>query len=433
MIEILNQFSGASGQPIRLIAIILFIFGVLQCFFGYRIFKFWIAVCGFLTFGILGGLMSVFVLGSSGAGMFFGLLFAIGGAYISFKIYKVGVFTLCGLMGFLLTYILTQSIVLSIILGLGVGILSQFFVKPVIILSTSVSGGFTSAMSLLTILKVDSNSDSIVLSIVFSIGGILIQFALHKIETNTNPCLSKINSPKHKSITQRNPFSSCIKNKIKMDNLLVAKEVQGVTFDEVCQNLLEVLYSTKCLKTIMPFIDYILYFVSILSIGLSIFIFTEFNWINSTISVLLFVGILCFIKKKYIALAISFSLVTISRLMILASSLSILHHSQYSIPYYLIDTAIIGYVAFESIKYFVKSGEGILLKNAIQGLFQKQKHTSHTINTPLQSINEIKIMIRCPNCAALNSEVSKFCDSCGTILIIEKKAIDDTGNKDIDM
>ena len=431
MIEVLNKFSSMSGQSIKVIAIILFVLGILQCFLGYKIFKFWIAVCGFLIFGILGGLVSVFIIGSSGAGIFFGLLFAIGGAFISLKIYKVGVFTLCGVMGFSLAYILTQSIALSIFISLVVGILSLFFVKPVIILSTSVSGGFAAGMSLLIILKTDSDLARILLSVAFSIVGVLVQLALHKKATNSNSCFSKINSPQPKNLPLGNTFSSNIKNKIETDNSLVAKEATGLTFDEVCQNFLEVLYSFKGLKTIMPFIDYILYFVSFISIAISIF--TDFIWINSSVTVLLLVGALCFIKKKYIALTLSFLVVAISKLMMLANSLSTLQYSKYSIPYELIDTAIIGYIAFVSIKCFLKSDEGILLKTKLQNLFQKRNHTNHNTNTPPQSSNGIKIMIRCPNCSALNSETSEVCNSCESVLIVKNTAARDAETQDINV
>lgn len=431
MIEIINQFSSTSGQSIKLIAIILFIYGILQCFLGYKIFKFWIAVCGFLIFGILGGLVSVFIIGSSGAGIFFGFLFAIGGAYISLKIYKVGVFTLCGLMGFLFAYILTQIIALSIFISLVIGILSLFFVKPVIILSTSVSGGFAASMSLLIILKIDNDLASILLSVAFSIVGVLSQLALNKKATNSNSFFLKINLPHPKNFLTGNIISSNIKNKIKPDNSLLAKKVTGITFDEVCKNLLEVLYSFKFPKIIMPFIDYVLYFVSFISIATSIF--TDFIWINSSITLLLFVGILCFINKKYIALTLSFLVIAISKLIMLASSLSKIQYFKYSIPYELIDIAIISYIAFESIKYFLISDEGILLKNKLQNLFKKQKYTNHNTDTSPQSSNEIKIMIRCPNCSVLNSETCEICDNCGTLLTVEKKTVDDVGTQDINI
>ncbi|MBU3091917.1 TMEM198/TM7SF3 family protein [Clostridium sp. CM028] len=431
MIEILDQFSSTSGQSIKLIAITLFIFGILQCFLGYKILKFWIAVFGFLIFGMLGGLVSVFIIGSLGAGIFFGLLFAIGGAFISLKIYNVGVFTLCGLMGFLLAYMLTQSIALSIFTSLVVGILSIFFVKTVIILSTSVSGGFAAGMSLLIILKADSDLANILLSVAISIVGVLVQLTLHKNATNSNSCFSKINSSQPKSLPLGNTFSSNIKNIIEMDNSLVAKEATGVTFDEVCQNLLEVLYSFKVLKTIMPFIDFILYFVSFISIAISIF--TDFIWINSSVTILLLVGALCFINKKYIALSLSFVVITISKLIMLASSLPKIQHSKYSTPYELIDTAIIGYIAFESIKHLLKSDEGILLKNKLQNLFQKRNHTNHNTNTSPQSANGIKIMIRCPNCTALNSETSEICNSCESVLIVNDTAVNDAETQDINV
>lgn len=183
----------AISEVVRIIAAITFIFAALQCFLGYKLFKFWIAVCGFFTFGILGGIIGAMVAKNTGIAVFCGILFAILGAFAAYKLYKIGVFILCGFMGFILGYILTQSAALGIIMAVALGVLGVFFVKPVIIISTGISGGLLAGSSIATVFNINDSLVSIILGILFAVFGVLVQFATNKKVIDTNQQVSQNN------------------------------------------------------------------------------------------------------------------------------------------------------------------------------------------------------------------------------------------------
>lgn len=463
--SLFNELGSVFGELFIGLAIIAFIISILQCFFGYKLFKFWVAVTGFLTFGIIGGFAAGIAAENAGVGMFIGLACAVLGAFIAFKLYKVGVFLLCGSMGFLLGYILIENPIFALIFALVIGVLSVYFVKPVIILSTSISGGFTAGSSLCMIMGIDSGVPSILIGLALAVGGVLVQFAFAK--KSSGPITMPQGAPVHFAGGQNfnnnyqnlnnnyeNPdngypaanmpinenqgygaapraqglnlqssahaFSSKLKEKMENDNAAMASKTTGVTFDEACDNLLEVAYSSKVLKPIMPFIEYILYFLSFLIIVSSLSILSGFTLPSITITVLFFTGGLCFIKKKYTALTISFSLVTLFKVIRALRFLPMLKYSKLGFFYSLLELVVIGYFTFEAIKYFLKSEDGALLNKKIQGLFAPKAYPNHVPNMKPQQPNDVKIMVRCPSCGGLNSEDSRFCGSCGAKVLVER-------------
>ena len=135
MVEDPTGISGFASECIRVIAIVALVFTPLQCFLGYKLFKFWTAICGFFTFGIIGAAVTNVISKNVGTVMFVGIIAAFLGAFIAFKLYKVGSFILCAIMGFIIGYVLSQTVTLGIIISLILAVLSLFFVKPVIIIS----------------------------------------------------------------------------------------------------------------------------------------------------------------------------------------------------------------------------------------------------------------------------------------------------------
>ena len=450
---------GLISEGMKIIAAITFLFTALQCFLGYKLFKFWVAVCGFFTFGILGGVVSSTISGNAGMTAFIAILSALLGAFIAFKLYKVGVFILCGFMGFLLGYVLTRTVVLGIIMALILGVLSLFFVKPVIIISTSISGGLVAGTSLTRVLGIDSFATSIIIGVLFAIFGMLVQFATNKKTSNINQGNQQnninqqinetqgetvnnfsntqvklddtinhfsektsriVSSMKDSSMKSSSDFFAKVKNKIDIENSIVMKKAKGLTLDEVAVNLEEALYSIKTLQYIMPFVEYILYFVSLIAI---IYPFFMFNYlIDGNIALLLVIGILCFAKKKYNAIAIAFSLVTISKLVMIIKLIR-LPYSVYNFSTVLIDTAITGYISFIALKYFLESESAISFKNRLADLFKRQTINENNQTTIPHPENEVKGTVNCSNCGEMNKITDNFCKRCGVRLTEETKEI----------
>jgi len=462
-LSILEQLNSLFGDPtgiggfasegMKVIAAVTFLFAALQCFLGYKLFKFWVAVCGFFTFGILGGLLSSSISDEVGMAVFIGIISALIGAFIAFKLYKVGVFILCGFMGFLLGYVLTQSVTLGIIMALFLGVLSVFFVKPVIIISTSISGGLVAGTSLARVLGIDSFATSIIIGIMFAIFGILVQFSTNKKTRNINQPSNEsqigtvndfsnrqakfddtinqfsektsrmVSSVKDSSMKSSSELLEKLKKKIDIENSIVMGKASGLTLDEVSVNLKEALYSIEIFKYIMPFVEYILYFVSFLVIIYPLFMFNGI--LDGNITLLVVIAILCFAKKKYNAIAIVFSLVTISKLVMIIK-LRILSDPIYNLPSLLIDTAITGYISFIAMKYFLKSEGAISFKKKLVDLFKREAINENNQTTIAHPGNEVKGTVYCSQCGQINKITDNFCESCGVRLTkVTKKVTDE--------
>ncbi|MBW9150659.1 DUF4203 domain-containing protein [Clostridium estertheticum] len=427
MVEDPTGISGFASECMRIIAVVMFLFTSLQCFLGYKLFKFWVAICGFFTFGIMGGVVSNISSDNAGMLMLIVILSGLLGVFITFKLYKLGIFILCGFMGFLLGYVLTQSITLGIIMALVLGVLSVFFVRPVIIVSTSLLGGLIAGISLAKVLGISSFATSIIIGVLFAIFGMLVQFATNKKISNANEDNSQnntliVSSIKDSSMKSSSNFFAKEKNKIEIENLIVMEKASGLTLDEVAEDLEGALYSIKTLKYIMPFVEYILYFACFIVIIYPLFMAS--GLIDGNISLLLVIGILCFAKKKYNAIAIAFSFVTISKLVMIIMIIMI-PSSADKLPVVLIDTAITGFISFIALKYFFKSESVVNFKNRLVRLFNKQRIIQNKQRKKQHQENNVKEITYCWNCGEVNNITDNFCRNCGGRLSREIKQVTD--------
>jgi len=169
------------------------VFGILQCFLGYKLFKVWCGFIGFLVGGIIG-----LMLYASGvfagsiilqiAGFFIILLLACTGAYVAYRAYLVGVFIYAAVTAFLVFFILIGLITNTVNTGLiggfiaGVifGVIAVIFRRFWIIATTSVSGGITIGTSLMMITQSTESIWSILVPLLFIAAGFVIQYTTVK-------------------------------------------------------------------------------------------------------------------------------------------------------------------------------------------------------------------------------------------------------------
>ncbi|WP_243425387.1 TMEM198/TM7SF3 family protein [Intestinimonas butyriciproducens] len=131
------------------------IFGALECFFGYKLFRIMTAIVGFLVGGLIGAMVCAILVGEP-AGAFFGfLVFGALGSWLSFKLYKLAIFVLCFLLGGILGLGLglmsgdmEAAPLLIVFLGILLGVLGVVLTKPVIIISSALGGGISIGASL---------------------------------------------------------------------------------------------------------------------------------------------------------------------------------------------------------------------------------------------------------------------------------------------
>lgn len=172
------------GEMIRILGGIIFVLGLLDAFFGYKLFNMMLAITGFLV-GAIVGLMILINAGiditDRGALTTYILIGGIVGASLAGIFHKVGVFIVVGAMGIIIFLLATQNIQVSLVFGIICGIVGVFLEKYIIIIATALSGGGLAAIGIWFIGIAngdDINFGAIVWLI--GIGGMIFQFWLEK-------------------------------------------------------------------------------------------------------------------------------------------------------------------------------------------------------------------------------------------------------------
>ncbi|MBR2189636.1 MAG: DUF4203 domain-containing protein [Eubacterium sp.] len=154
----LPQISQIMERVMIGVAVIVLILSLLQCFFGYRMLRFWVTIIGFLVGFIGGGAFAAYasddpsailvVLAGLSAGVILG--------FLSFKLYLVGVFLYCGLLAAAVAYMIrfpegrwqNVKLVLMIVVFIAAGVLAVVIQRYFVIGVTAVSGGVSAARAL---------------------------------------------------------------------------------------------------------------------------------------------------------------------------------------------------------------------------------------------------------------------------------------------
>jgi len=189
--ELLNNFHGLDQgikNTLSAVGALTIIFGILQCFLGYKLFKFWCALIGFIVGAVLGLFVAATGIFSGSLavnliGLLVIILLAVIGAFAAFRLYLVGLFiyafTAAFVVGFYLLALITDSTIAGlyagIVAGLVLGIFAVIYHRFWIILTTSVSGGMTIGTSLIMVLQSSDSFWIFLLPPVFIIAGFIVQ------------------------------------------------------------------------------------------------------------------------------------------------------------------------------------------------------------------------------------------------------------------
>lgn len=165
------------------------VIALVQCFFGYKLIRIWIALLGSVIGGLIGAVMGVL---SDGASMLvvFMLIGMVLGGFLAYKVCMLGVFyvgfmggALIGTgLGILLDMqtgsIGSGCIGMAFIVGMVCGVCSLLLAKPVIIVLTVLPAVVELAGISSIVFK--STEIGIFLGLLFAIGGIWFQFKDNK-------------------------------------------------------------------------------------------------------------------------------------------------------------------------------------------------------------------------------------------------------------
>lgn len=162
---------------------VLLISALLACFFGYRLRKFCVAVTGFSA-GLIIGFFVGALIGGPAAGIAAALILAVILALLAFKLYKTGIFLMTAIYTFSAVLMIPDGgntvtgaliAVLAFIAAIVAGCLSLKFLRPVLIASTSIGGGFQLAAAITLLFSAAPQWLFPALGCVFAILGIWVQ------------------------------------------------------------------------------------------------------------------------------------------------------------------------------------------------------------------------------------------------------------------
>jgi len=189
--EFLSSLEGmeqAAKDAFSVVGVFICIFGLLQCFLGYKLFKFWCSVIG-LIFGCFVGLIIVssgLFSGSTGinfVGILLVILLAITGSLLAYRAYIVGLFIYAFGAAFSIAFSLlafvTDSIpvglIAGVIAGITLGIIAVRHSRFWIITATAVSGGLSVCVGIMLIMQTTNIHWGFLLPPILIITGFIVQ------------------------------------------------------------------------------------------------------------------------------------------------------------------------------------------------------------------------------------------------------------------
>lgn len=176
--NILSPF-GITNIP-NITLFISLVLAIIQCFFGFKVIRFWISILGFLL-GAAGGYGVVFsITGNATYGLLGGIICALLLSVLAYRVYLSAVFVIAGIGAY---YICMTCLpidsnflqVVSLTIAIIIAVVAMKYMRPAIICITAFQGALTAAEILPTFLSV-SRSYVQIIGIVLGLAGILVQF-----------------------------------------------------------------------------------------------------------------------------------------------------------------------------------------------------------------------------------------------------------------
>lgn len=173
------------GQMLGIVITIIII-GLLVCFFGYKLIRVGITVLGFsvgffITAFVVNYFVSIHWI-TFPIAIIVGLLVAFG----AFRLYEVGIFLVCGVCTTMTLFSLLADhdsmwiYVIVIVAGLIGGSLAVFFIEPVCIFVTAMSGGIVTVIEVCQKFQFNYTIVIFVVGVLLGTMGMMFQFSLEK-------------------------------------------------------------------------------------------------------------------------------------------------------------------------------------------------------------------------------------------------------------
>ena len=161
--------------------IVVAVLGLLNCFLGYKLLRLWVTVVG-LAVGGIGGLLAGyrFLHAAPIVSVIIAGVAALILAGVAFYIYKAGIFLLCAGVGLAICiYVIhpRSSVVffICLLVSVGIGALGVVFVKPIVIVTTSIQGGLAAGAAIVPLLQLGDTFSGRFLGIGIAVLGLIFQ------------------------------------------------------------------------------------------------------------------------------------------------------------------------------------------------------------------------------------------------------------------
>lgn len=366
--DLLNSLSGYIPGIKTIISILTIFFlinaiiGFAQCFFGYRLFRIFAAIQGFVIGAVLLG--SIGAATDSGFVTFILLLAGgVGGAILAYRVYQIGVFLTTGgyiglicLLVALVCMLISQdesgaTLLIAFLVGFVLGgVLGVLFARPLIIISTGLQG-FSAVSCLVTALHQNTGAVSWVIGLLCTAAGIYYQFRCNPPGTLPGPRSRKYEEKKAQGRTgggfataatgAASSATSSLSHRLK--DLEISKETA-----EMCDNAAAYLKGNRIAGPLLPYAHIILYVVT------AILVLTD----SATMFVIPFLlCLLCFASQRFEAIFISLTLLLLRAL---PYDLNLLSYamSEISTWIYFFGVAVVIYLDVLSAMAFLKTERG---------------------------------------------------------------------------
>ncbi len=174
----LTQNLGQIGKGFLIAALVT---GLLNGFLGYKLLRLWVTVVGLIVGGVGGLYVGYRILDLD---MILIVILAGAAALVlaaaAFYIYKGGIFLLCAAIGLAVgIYAIhprsSLSFFICLMIAAGVGVLGVAFVKPIVIVTTSIQGGLAAGVALAHLLELNQPAYEAMLGIGITALGLVFQ------------------------------------------------------------------------------------------------------------------------------------------------------------------------------------------------------------------------------------------------------------------
>ena len=160
------------------------ILSLVGCFFGYKLMRVGMTLAGFVAGAVFGGWLALHFTGIALFALIAALVLGVLLAVLANRIYLAGVFLFCGWMSYSVLAAVFGTggglFALHLVIAAVIGVLAVNFVRPVVIVSTPLGGGFEGVATLFVLCDVQNMPVQLTIGALVALAGVMLQLSTTK-------------------------------------------------------------------------------------------------------------------------------------------------------------------------------------------------------------------------------------------------------------